>query len=380
LNLDDLIKYENETTHLDFKSVPYKKEKFDDFIKDIMSMANADIEIDRYIIIGVKTHSNCEKDFLGIQKTDFLDSATYQQVISSNVEPMIDLEYFSHQIHDIFYGIFKISNCSNQPYLMKKDFGTSLKKGEGYIRIGSHQRKLERQDYDRIYGKKLAQKSFEGDIEIKFSDNKDTTIQLSSLRSFILPSVRVAEKIKGILVERKQKPFVCSSSLFSLPVYPIESTPYEKRTTEELEKNLGEVQQTYYDDDCYELFELNSHKINFIIENKGQQYIEDATIEIELPKIEGFLIADQIYSEPLPIRTYYGEIYYPTVKEENGSFVVSQTIGNIKHHLPIEAFQEPIRIVLLPIASGKTIGIKCNVHAKNLAQPVSSNLKIIVND
>lgn len=389
LNLDDLIKYENESTRIDFKSTPYKKEKFDDFIKDIMSMANADIETDRYIIVGVKTHPNCEKEFLGIQKIDFLDSATYQQIISSNVEPAINLEYFSHQIDETFYGIFKISNCSNQPYLMKKDFRPSLKKGDGYIRIGSHQRKLERQDYDRIFSKRMSEKSFDGDIDIKFSDNKNTTINLSPLKNFVFPSFQIAEKIKKILEERKQKPFVDAGFFFSATSDLFRSKPYEERTTEELEKNLANVHKTYADDDDYELFELNSHKINLLIENKGQQYIEDATIEVEFPKIDGLLIADQIYSEPYhqsspfeiaPIRSNLNKIYYPSVKDKKESFVVSQTIGNIKHHLPVTAFQEPIRLIFGPKTSGVTIEIKCKIYAKNLAKPVMTILKIIIDD
>ena len=54
INFDDLIKYENENTCLDFKAIQYEKSQYEELIKDIMSMANADVENDRYIIIGVK--------------------------------------------------------------------------------------------------------------------------------------------------------------------------------------------------------------------------------------------------------------------------------------------------------------------------------------
>jgi|GEM_PF-2420077 len=56
MELIDLIHYENEKTGLDFKAVIYKADKFDDLLKDIMAMANAALEEDRYIVVGVKHH------------------------------------------------------------------------------------------------------------------------------------------------------------------------------------------------------------------------------------------------------------------------------------------------------------------------------------
>ena len=387
MNLDDLIRYENESKYLDFKSIPYKREKFNDFIKDIMSMANADIECDRYIITGVKTKPGCEKEFLGIEATDFLDSATYQQVISDNIEPVINLECFIYSLNGKNHGIFKISKCFDPPYLMKKDYGPSLKKGDGYIRIGDHQRKLERQDIDRIFNKRMSEKLFDGVVEIKFLENNDNQLHLSSLKNFEFPSNKMAEKIKKILENRKQNPFVESNNLFALPVATFGSLPYEQRTTKDLEKNLTAVHRTYADEDAYELFEVNSHKINLLVENKGHQYIEDATIEMEIPKIDGVLIADQIYPKPqhqsspfavAQVSTNFNNIYYPAVKEEKDSFIISKTIGNIKHQIPTNVFPEPIRLVCGSKASGETIEIKCKIYAKNLSQPVLTTLKIVI--
>jgi len=67
-NLDDLIKYENEHSGLDFKAIQYTREKYEDFIKDIMSMANSDMGEEGYIIIGVKLRNSTERDFLELIK------------------------------------------------------------------------------------------------------------------------------------------------------------------------------------------------------------------------------------------------------------------------------------------------------------------------
>jgi len=95
-NLDDLIRYENEHSGLDFKAIQYTKDKYDDLIKDVMSMANTDVEKERYIIIGVKLKSPTERELLGIAKDDFIDSGTYQQVIRENIEPDIYILNITH--------------------------------------------------------------------------------------------------------------------------------------------------------------------------------------------------------------------------------------------------------------------------------------------
>jgi len=53
-NYDFLIKEKNEDRDFDAKVIPYKPEIKMDFLKDVMSMANADIISDRYIVLGLK--------------------------------------------------------------------------------------------------------------------------------------------------------------------------------------------------------------------------------------------------------------------------------------------------------------------------------------
>ncbi|MBU4349057.1 ATP-binding protein [bacterium] len=299
INFDDLIKYENENTSLDFKAIQYKKGQHEDLIKDIMSMANADVGNDRYIIIGVSHKPSGDREILNIKKGDFIDSAIYQQIIRENIEPEIKLDYSPYKYKSKLLGIFKISGCSDKPYTMKKDFG-KLKKGDSFIRKGTHEPRMTRRDFDIIIEKKIKKHKFDGKIQLSFSKyGSSQEIELMVNSDKKLPSQRAAEKIKGIIKEKQlaktktqNVDFTEISSIFELqkrlienpfrvanPLVPI---PYEQRTLEELQKNLEEVDQTYQDDDCYEFFELNSHKINISILNEGDKYIEDASIQLQI--------------------------------------------------------------------------------------------------
>ena len=399
INFDDLIKCENENTSLDFKAIQYKKDQHEDLIKDIMSMANADVENDRYIIIGVSHKSSGDREILNIKKGDFIDSAIYQQIIRENIEPEIKLEYSPYKYKGKLLGIFKISGCSDKPYTMKKDFG-KLKKGDRFIRKGTHVSRMIRRDLDVIIEKKIKKDKFDGKIQLSFSKyGSSQEIELMANSDKKLPSQRAAEKIKGIIKEKQlaktktqNADFTKISSVFELQkrlienpfrvANPLSPIPYEQRTLEELQKNLKEVDQTYHDDDYYEFFELNSHKINISILNEGDKYIEDASIQLQIKKIEGLLIPEKIYKEPTNNLTKimagpsYESMNYPKVDSTGTSIVIYQKIGDIKHHLPIDAFKVPIRIVFLDQLAGKVIEIKCKIFGKNLIEPLTETLKI----
>jgi len=394
INFDDLIKYENENTSLDFKAIQYKKSQHEDLIKDIMSMANADVENDRYIIIGVNHESSGDREIFNIKKGDFIDSAIYQQIIRENIEPEIKIDYSPYKYKGKLLGIFKISGCSDKPYTMKKDFG-ELKKGDRFIRKGTHISRMIRRDLDAIIEKKIKKDRFDGKIQLSFSGYiSSQEIELAAISEIKLPSQRAAEKIKGIIKEKQlvkiktqDADFTKISSIFELQkrlienpfrvANPLSPIPYEQRTLEELQENLKEIDQTYHDDDYYELFELNSHKINISILNEGHKYIEDASIQLQIKKMQGLFIADKVYEKPkFVIVPSYESANYPEVDHTKSSIVIYQAIGDVKHHLPINAFKVPIRIVFLDQLTGKVIEIKCKIFGKNLIEPLTETLKI----
>ncbi len=396
-NLDDLIKIEKEYTGLDFKRIQYSKEirgeeTHEDFIKDIMSMANADIKEDRYIVIGVIYKNSNDRELLGINKDDFIDSAIYQELIRENIEPQIIFDYFKHEVDGVCFGIFKITQCNDQPYMMKKDF-RNLRKGECLIRKGDSQSRLIRADFDRIIDKIITKKRFNGKVKIYFSgssqDQEITLPAAKDIQLIQLPSERAANKIRDILKRKKSSP-----NPIDYPVMPFiigYNAPYEKRSIEELERNLRDIKETYKDDDYYEFFELRSYKLNITIMNEGDEYIEDASLQIDIEKINGLIIPEKIYYEPEDSSDFTSRIAnvdfgrYPKV-EDNGSFIRiynSSMVGrlgkwDIKHQMPDEAFLEPVRFLLSKNLAGNVIQLNCKLYGKNLKEPLETILKIKV--
>ncbi|MBU4349058.1 hypothetical protein KJ830_00885 [bacterium] len=91
---------------------------------------------------------------------------------------------------------------------------------------------------------------------------------------------------------------------------------------------------------------------------------------------------EKIYKEPINNFTKimagpsYESMNYPKVDSTGTSIVIYQKIGDIKHHLPIDAFKIPIRIAFLNQLAGEIIEIKCKIFGKNLIEPLTETLKI----
>lgn len=182
-NIEDIIEYNSESSFIDFKREEYplgKHPKKNEILKDISAFANHFSNNDKYIFIGVKD-KNGSKEIFEIQ--ELTDDAKYQEFVFDNIEPKLNFEYksFSYKGKQIAY--FRIFDNKNRPYLFKKDLqNPSIKKidfkqGDGYIKIGSSTKKIDRSDLEKIYKKRLEKTDRKSDISIepviKNSENED---------------------------------------------------------------------------------------------------------------------------------------------------------------------------------------------------------------
>ncbi len=380
MELQDIIKYENESTIIEFKAIQYKKEQYVELLKDIMSMANADIEADRYIICGVKSNESYEKSLIGL-KEELIDSATFHQLIESNIEPSLKIEYKPLELDGKLFGIFTIGNCSDQPYMMKKAYG-DLKKGDCYIRKGTYKETLGRGDIDRIIKKKISNTGFSGEVECDFENSIDGVLFIKPVEDVKLPSVLAKEKIEKIIKSKKENLAKLPPSFRSLqgvsisPVFG--NTSYENRSIETLQLNLINVAHDFSQDDSYYTFSELSEKINLRILNKGQEYIFDATVELLIPMNDGFNVYKEFVNRPnksglimknIP-EVNFGTFDYPDVSFESKMYRIKSRIGDIKHNIHVKAFKTPLRL-FFP-ASAKRLELKAQIiiHGKNLKTPL----------
>lgn len=395
-NIDDLIQYEHENTRLDFKREEYIKDNYPSFLKDVIAMANAITNDDKFIIIGLKPKSSDDRGFKGIE-AQLTDSATLQQLVHENIEPELSIDYFPYKFKEYKLGILRISNCNNPPYLMKKDYGNGnnkLHKGDGFIRKGSHQTRLSRTDIDHYIKSKIEDKYFNAEVDFTLETlNCTNEIELIDLEKIKRPSQIQKEKIENILANKKAKEtqlkklgitpppiYIGSQMTYFNSIITGEGIPYEERDINTLERNLLDVEENYLKYDYYEFFEKQVNKCNISILNKGDKYIEDATLILKIPKIEGLWVLDKIYQEPnensLGGYTELSQTHYPEVNEEENFFLVKGSVGDIKHQILTSAFDENLRVFASTRMNVDTFKITCEMYGKNIRTSIKKEIDI----
>ncbi|SMO97118.1 Putative DNA-binding domain-containing protein [Chryseobacterium rhizoplanae] len=150
------IENESEYSHLDFKKQQYpigkKDPKKPEFLKDMMAFANLISKEDKYIIVGVEELNGMAGGFESIDKLN--DQASYQQYLNEYIEPEINFEYSEIIYKGYKLAYFRLFDNADFPYLLKKDLITNSIRfdiGCGFVRAGTSTRKLNRDDFEKIY-------------------------------------------------------------------------------------------------------------------------------------------------------------------------------------------------------------------------------------
>ena len=388
-----MIEYESENTSLDFKAEEYGKNNFE-LIKDVMSMANAHTNRKKYIIVGVKDNPNEDREIIGLKTIS--DQAILENIIQENIEPIIHFKYYKYEFKGKMLGIIEIGDNRNRPYMMKKD-NASLKKGDSWIRKGSRQSRVVREDIDKMIQERLSYidtkeikigigNNFEKEQYIKIPvinlDEKPSNIEKNRLEE-LLEKLRSYDKEdkkreKLFLVNKNFGEYLNDSKKIRVGTNFLGQSVYydEKKILEKI-KN---VTTEFYDEDYYFLLEENSLKLNFSIYNGTNIFLEDVKIEFKIPK-DVFFVAESIPEKPhydsigmkLPSSFIMG---YPNVELENNYYIVTEYFDNIRHKDLTRIFSEDLRCCKVRKYKGNKINIKYKISAKNLETPIEGTLDL----
>lgn len=157
MDIENILTYNSEGISLDFKREEYplgKHPKKLEILKDLIAFANHPSNDDKFIIIGVKAKDGMADTFHNL--SSLTDEAQYQDYLNANIEPHINFEYQSFNYKGNNLAYFRIYNNNHRPYLIStkstsSDNKTVLNIGDGFIRTGTQNRRLNRADLEKIY-------------------------------------------------------------------------------------------------------------------------------------------------------------------------------------------------------------------------------------
>jgi len=370
--------------------VQFRREKYGhdgirSFLRDVLALANAEVEGARYIIVGADFDSKNRKTIHSIDADDFSGKPSYQSLANEYIEPPVRIRYKPVSIEGKRVGVFEIGDTQDRPYMMRIDYSEKLRRGDAYVRGNANTMKMGRRQLSELFEKKFRDSVSADDLEIGFAGeiiHKDLSLNCCDLSQ--LPSALASNKLNQLidiqLSSQQSGSTTVMARLTHARLFGADD-PYVDRSPEELLMEINQLRTQYRDDDNHFLFESRGEKVQMVVYNQGSEPIIDASLSLIMPNHNAFYVADGLPKLRRPsgfVNRSPDEIAaYPSVVLKDDSVQVTRKIGDIPVGEPMDIFQSPLRLCIGDDLSGKRFGVRYRLHAQNLRTPAKGQLKIL---
>ena len=372
-------------TGIQFRTQAYGNDGIRSFLRDVLALANASVEGNRYIVVGVDFDDKGKKRMHAIDTEDFSGKPSYQSLANEFIEPPIRIRYKPVSFDGTRIGVFEIGDCQDRPYMMRADFSEQLRRGDAYKRVKDAAVKMGRRQLMELFEHKFRDSVSAGDIEIGFPGDiihKELALPTCDLSN--MPSALASAKLEEMLnirnnVSRNSGSTTMVARLTHARLYGTED-PYVDRSPEEIMVELNEIRTRYRHQDDHFLFDDRAEKLQLVVYNQGDEPIIDASLSIALPNHNAFYVADRLPKRPVNDRfvdrTPDEIASYPAVTLKDDSVHITAKIGDIPTGEPIEVFTSPLLMCVGNDLQGRRFGIRYALHGQNLRAPAKGQLKL----
>ena len=380
-DIDQLIRFEVANSAVAFRADAYGKRHRQEFLRDLLGLANAETTGPRYLIIGVCDSVGGARSIVGISERDAaLVQELSPRLVAEFVEPLLDLRIDERIVEGNRVVTIVLPECSDPPYLLKRNASSAMRVGSGWIRRGTDFRRLARGDLQRMFEAKLLSRSASAEIRIGFAGRVlEQVLHLPVVPLEQLPSAAASAKLRKLLAANEaanqQRTGVRThlQRLVHAQLFGSDSA-YDPHSEASLLQRLERVREEHAAADRYYEFEESAHKINFVIENVGSAPFEQGTLALDFPRMEGVEVVDRLW--PPPSGESHASAAYPAVDRGLRTVRVQATIGSIPPGSKGMAFAEPLRVCLREPGAGRVVPIAYTLYGRSLRAPVAGALRI----
>jgi hypothetical protein len=384
--LEKLVQTATPSTSVQLRKSAYGRHGVRNFLRDIIAIANASINGQRYIITGVEFDPKGRKQLSSIDREDFSGKPAYQSLANEHIEPPLQIRYKPVTVDGKRIGVYEIGDCQDRPYMMRVDFSETLRRGDAYVRVNKSAVKMGRRQLQTLFEKTFKDSVSAANIEIGFPGeiiHKDQSLPTCSLAE--MPSMVASSKLNQLIEAKEQVHESASNTMVARLTHARlfgSDSPYEERSTEEIREEMKQLKKQYRDHDHYFLFEENKNDLQLVVFNQGEEPIRGASLTLVLPNHEVFHVATQLpklpkgknFVERLPAE----QADYPAVNLRDDSIHVSVKLGDIEPGEPTDVFFTPLRVCVGDELKGRRLGIQYSLFAQNLRSPAHGKLRLLL--
>jgi len=371
--LEELIQSGRPATPMQFRAKAYGLDGQREFLRDLLAMANASVKGPRLIVVGVDTDASAAGRVLGVAQRDFEQRPSYAELARQHIEPPIQLSYRPIKHGEVVIGLFQIGDCQDRPYMMRVDHSPTLRRGDAWVRVNNEVFRLGRSHLQALFQSNFKDSIAPQRVEIGFAGEiSQQQIMLPVCDLSQLPSVVAASKVQQMLAAKENSSGSGNTSLMArLTHAKIFGTndPYKDQSIETLTGELDEITRQHRVDDQNFLFEANASELQLRVFNQSDSAIEDASVTVTLPNLEGLHVASKPADES-----------YPAVDTKDDSILVTSYLGEIPPGTPLPAFKTAVKICAGSSLEGQRLTVGYTLFGRNLRSPVSGQLAIDFRD
>jgi hypothetical protein len=383
-SLARIVRAATPSTAVQFRKNAYGQQGVESFLRDVMALANASIDGNRYIVTGVEFDAGGRKRLTGVERDDFAGKPAYQSLANEHIEPPLRLRYQAVSVDGKRVGVFSIGDCQDRPYMMRIDYSETLRRGDAYARINNAAVKLGRRQLQALFEEKFKDSVSAETVEIGFPGeiiHKDMQFPTCDLAG--LPSAVAGAKLHELMVAKNKACASGSNTIVARLTHARlfgSDSPYEERSADDIRSEMRQLEHRYRDQDDHFLYAQRGGKLQLIILNQGDDHIQDASLVLVMPNHSALHVAralpklqrDNRFVE----RSAAEQAAYPAVTLRDGSIQVTVKLGDVPAGEPVEAFESALRVCIGNELSGRRIGIQYSLFAKNLRSAATGKLRL----
>jgi hypothetical protein len=345
---------------------PFRMPEPSELVKEVIGLANADVEGPRYILFGVNPGAIDGSKVVGIKDDAAAALKKAHRVISAQIEPVVSLAFIFDKFNGKLAGALEIDDSEDGPFVPGEDFAADSSGKKTWVREGRELRVVDISDlgatdahestevteedapaepletpsidvgFNEEPGCDLIELSIPDTSDPPFAGEKDNIGDQADLKETLKNAVNtMTTKIVNLARGRSKDDADSSTDVV--------------KAAQDL---ITESENHYY-------YEEKALQLNFSVLNTGSQPVDDLHIEFGFPKIEDFDIADRIHMSPFdksahPATRNKG---YPDVESGRKGFFVRNKISVLAPAVPTPALNCPLRMAVGPGAQKRKIAV-----------------------
>jgi predicted HTH transcriptional regulator len=125
---------------------PFRVPEPSELVKEVIGLANADVEGPRYILFGVNPGAINGTKVVGIKDDAAADLKKAHRLISAHVEPVVSLAFIFDKIDGKLAGALEIDGAEDGPFVPGEDFAADASGKKTWVREGRELRVVDISD------------------------------------------------------------------------------------------------------------------------------------------------------------------------------------------------------------------------------------------